>query len=417
MCKLNPLVLTLFVTCHVTLGQDELASHVRLRNDLLVVNKYDRHSRPVKDHQRQTNVSMTLFIRVFGLVDPKSGVFFVSGPLCLEWTDEHLTWSPERYGGLESVTFGPKEIWKPDITSPFSAFANERAWSRSPVKVASNGTVTLWENGANFKGVCRGDMRDFPFDTLACYIIWFSWTQTAKDINITGPSKNFRRMIYGPYKKNPEWRVSGRKFFPDTVNLTRDDWPNIQLKLWLTRRSSFYRYKIGLPYLTAAILGVASFLNMAGSIRRYFFALSSILILLLLQISLQNDIGTHALETPYVLRCIGFNMATLAVSLTFTTIVYLTINHLSDICPPLPRVLANHLSPVGLVGRIFCLSDRVCDDKTKDKADGISESGFEANPYLVEGSAAVGKEWAILAQLVDRFCFFVYILVTIIYHT
>ena len=33
----------------------------------------------------------------------------------LTWYDEHLTWDPAEYAGLNQIHFGSEELWKPDI--------------------------------------------------------------------------------------------------------------------------------------------------------------------------------------------------------------------------------------------------------------------------------------------------------------
>ena len=169
----SPLVIFLFFTHHL-LAQDELSNIVKLRNDLLTNQKYDKNVRPVKQHQTQVNVSFVMLVRSIHDIDVRTQSFAISGLLVLQWNDEHLTWSPSNYGGLNYTYFSTKDVWKPDIHS-WSVKYGQASATPDILHVNATGTVTWWSRG-HFRGNCQSDATNFPNDLLLCRIMWLSWS-------------------------------------------------------------------------------------------------------------------------------------------------------------------------------------------------------------------------------------------------
>lgn len=203
----------------------------------------------------------------------------------------------------------------------------------------------------------------------------------------------------------------------------------VLFRFLLQRRTSLYYYKIGLPYAVACLTGIASFLVAAGSARRYFFACVSLTILAILLVTLGNQLGTHATHTPYAIKCIAINMITLAISLAISTLLRVGIERLQSICPPLPRAVATMLDTNGMLAKVMCLSDERRPKSIKSdqqltnggdvlRADADDENdAIDANPFIMDGASTAMKEWALMAQFLDRICFLCYVIATIVYHS
>lgn len=261
--------------------------------------------------------------------------------------------------------------------------------------------------------MCNFDLTDFPRDKQWCYMNFLSWTYDITQVNLT-QNPLFPVLIRGPWRKNPEWEVLQKQIFPNTLNYSMaGQWPVIGIRFQLQRRDAMYFYKLGLPYLCASLMGIASFLVPAGGSQRYFFACSSIVILFLLMVQLGFDLGPHSIMTPYAVKCIGINMIVMIVALVVSTILRRIVEQLSDSCPPLPRYLIDVLDG-NWVPMIFCLhAER---GPTRNLRSAV-ESASDDNPFKNAGQSVATKEWQLLAQLLDRICFIIYIGTTIIYHS
>lgn len=113
--------------------------------------------------------SLTSFV----LKDMQTRQLSTMGTMYLSWVDEHLQWSgsicdcisnfsnercrnyraPSNYGGLEELTVGAGEIWKPDIRSfhGVSMAGMDKTVNDEPIRLASNGTAVWWVR-TTFKG-------------------------------------------------------------------------------------------------------------------------------------------------------------------------------------------------------------------------------------------------------------------------
>ncbi len=91
-------------------------------------------------------------------VDEKSSTISVDAWLRLAWTDEHLQWNPDEYGGLKQVHFGAWEIWRPDIQLYNSAVlpnANNGSYGHATHFVVGSEGNVLWVPPAKLVAYCK----------------------------------------------------------------------------------------------------------------------------------------------------------------------------------------------------------------------------------------------------------------------
>ena len=219
------------------------------------------------------------------------------------------------------------------------------------------------------------------------------------------------------------------------LNVSRSGfWATQTAMFLLQRRPVVYKYKIGSTYAVACMTGIASFLVGAGSARRYYFASVSVALLIVCQLQLGWQLGPHALVTPYAVRCVAINLATLSISLVVSTGLRVLVEKLSTVLPPLPRFIVSSIDPNGICGRCLCLSGSNLRQNSSGDARDVSTNGgydggddngtksdsdsdiMENNPFVIDGAGTVANEWAVLAQLLDRLCFVTYVIATISYH-
>ena len=198
------------------------------------------------------------------------------------------------------MTFDFWELWTPDIRcwSVADGSTMSRSVGKEPLRVLSTGSVQWWTR-AVFKASCDLDLSDFPFDQQECHMGFVSWTYDIRQVNLTA-HKKYQKQIYGPFQKNPEWAVVSKKVHPNEMNVSAAGlWASVGVTFTLQRRNQIYLFKTGLPYFTASLVGIASFLTPLGTARRYFFSGLSIIMLALIMISLGIQLGPHSAKVPY----------------------------------------------------------------------------------------------------------------------
>lgn len=203
-----------------------------------------------------------------------------------------MNWNPDDFGGLDEINFDYWEIWTPDIRSVDSIepSTSSRTVGKESIVVSSEGKVTWWPR-AILTGGCKIDMKDFPSDVHECKMFVASWSYSLKEVNLT-KTKDYDDYVYGPFQKNPEWEILST----DVERSEYDDerfgtWPTVDMKWTIRRRDHIYRYKVGLIYVSASLLSLASFLSPIGSVRRYYFGSLAIFTLLVLLLPLALEHG------------------------------------------------------------------------------------------------------------------------------
>lgn len=336
-----------------------------------------------------------------------------------EWTDEHLTWNANDYGGINEMVFMAWEIWTPDIRS--WAAASQVSWWRSvakePLRVNSSGVVSWWTR-AVVTSYCDVDLSQFPFDKQFCSIGFVSWTYDISELNITDHPL-YKKQIYGPFVKNPEWSVVAMQVHKNSQNESVGGyWPKIMAELTLQRRSNFYLYTTGFPYLASGLLVVSSFLFPVASMRRYYLLILSMVIYSCILLQLAARLGSHSIKVPYAVKCVVYSMLLVAISITVNIVSACVIDKLARKKNCLmPRAIASFVESPWL-GTLCCLNPSSLskhDNSTPFSSSSHVDTQSSSNPH--SNQPDLPSEWHLLQQLLDRICFVSFIVASIIYHS
>ncbi|GFS27826.1 neuronal acetylcholine receptor subunit alpha-7 [Elysia marginata] len=96
----------------------------------------------------------------------------LSSYLILTWIDSSLSWEPKRYRGIKSVTMKLTNIWTPTVVVPKTTQSTGiKLQLPDKVSVRSDGQVTV-PVPHFISTLCEFDMRDFPFDSHRCSIVF-----------------------------------------------------------------------------------------------------------------------------------------------------------------------------------------------------------------------------------------------------
>ncbi len=153
----------------------------RLRAHLL--EDYDLHAHPVKDHEDNVTVGIGMAIIHYD-VDEERSVFSLDAWMRMSWVDAKLVWDPADYDNLTQIHFGVGEIWRPDILLYNSADPSlKHPYGDAHYVVSSDGSV-LWVPPAHLEGFCKLSMRLWPLDTQRCKLKFGSWTSHGGQIDL-----------------------------------------------------------------------------------------------------------------------------------------------------------------------------------------------------------------------------------------
>ena len=363
------------------------------------------------------------------------------------WVDEHLTWDPADFGGLDEVVMEIYEIWSPDIRS----WDVQERWSRSsgrePFSVNSKGLVSWWTRVV-LKTFCTINLKDYPFDTQTCAMGFGCWSYDSTGVQLNA-DPSYPSVIYGPYQKNPEWIVLKSELSNMYNNITeKGTWHFLNLMLTLQRRNSIYKYSVFIPYFAACLFGILSFLEPIGSAKRMTFGIFSIAIFMSLLLLLANQLGSHSITVPYAVKCCGVSLAVVSTGLCMSLLLRVLIVKLSSSNVSVPRVFTSILESMW-IQRIFCMTPiAVGGDKSstfpafpgtnqffneseseeiigRNGGDTEGSVGVQNLPRNVmermqtssSSSTIISKDWMMVCHFIDRLCFYGFIVVALIYHS
>ena len=377
---------------------DDLSNIARLRKKLL--DGYQRFARPVKNHKTQTNVSVAMDITVTD-VDIKDMSMKSSNYIYLQWNDEHLVWNASDYGGLDIMVMSAYEVWTPDIRS----FHFDHRWDTfldNPYLNVSSKGLVFWYATSTWKSRCRIDLKDYPFDTQVCFLKFASWTYDSRGIKLK--ILNYEPwQIYGITLDRTEssiWKVVN---ISQAIESNNDTglfiYDFVLVTLTLRRGSQAYIYQIVLPYLSGLVLGVISFLEPVGSIRRVCIALPSIAILFIILTRLTIELGSHSFSIPYGIKCCGISIIMVSVG-TFLPVMLLQASQSRRL---LPRRLVSFLGHPWTT-KLFCLQENMINQNEEQLIERQEEK-------------VVLKEWMSLISVVDSICFWTFLILASIYHS
>ena len=339
----------------------------------------------------------------------------------IRWIDEHLTWNPSDYNGLEILEMSRYEVWVPDFKS-FTDFLHR--WDRDNsnalnVNVSYTGRIYWWPTSV-WRSNCAIDLKDFPFDKHVCKLRFASWMYDSRHLKIVELKEDFftEKAVSGPLVENPFWHVDqiSDGFINEISNSEEQIFDYVSVEIRLKRRLGSYFYTVFLPYLSSLMFAFASFTELIGGKRRLTLAGISITIYLVLLIRMSIELGFHSLSVPYGIKCCSLSIMIVSIG----TYLPLLLQYLSTSQLVLPRFIVNILTKNWING-IFCISGPVSDNRQLlHQQENHNETSLEGTSQMnreVKETNVKIKEWISFSLLVDRIGFLTFVVLSLIYHS
>lgn len=383
-----------------------------LRKDLFGNGTIDPHSRPVQNHSDTIHVEVLFDIGHIHNLDEWTGTLTVNGWIKLAWEDTALRWNPEKYGGLNHLVVPPKTIWQPDIALYNGAHAIDTDhYGNSYLYLTEDGTVH-WFPPVTFHTTCPIDHKLFPFDEHVCSIVLGSWTYdaAAMDLQLAEEHNNTEVTLLEHFSENPQWELlnvigSTRQIRYDCCD---DGYRIVEYKLFLRRRSPFYKFLLVVPSVMAMGLTLALFWLPAGAGEKVTLGGVVVILEVALLFFLGWCIPPGGKSIPAIVLFCGNSLVMSGFSLLIAVIVInLGRSHNYN---PVPSALKFLVT--GPLGKMLCIvSQGYQMSSVKLLDDNHVELGERANHVSVDSLhplPAPCSEYLLLATAIDRLFFIVY---------
>ncbi|XP_026207666.1 5-hydroxytryptamine receptor 3A-like [Anabas testudineus] len=277
-------------------------------------------TRPVTNYKHPTYVSLEVLLYAILDVVEKDQKFIPYVWTVTRWNNEHISWDPNHFCGIDNISLPSESLWKPDLT--IEEMTEKDKAPPSPYLTINNKGDVEVQNDQVLVSTCRMHTFNFPFDIQSCDLTFKSVIHTAKDLRLQ-PSDNSseatewsRDLMRTQY----EWlfinmTVTGKNA---TDELGQDI---IIYTITMRRRSVLYIVNFLLPVLFFLCLDLASFLISDRGGEKLSFKVTVLLAITVLQLILNEILPSSSNKVPLIaVYCIGI-FALMMLSLLETILV------------------------------------------------------------------------------------------------
>jgi nicotinic acetylcholine receptor len=299
---------------HVGTASPTSEDVTRLHSDLF--QHYNPSVRPILNQSEVIPVKVDFDIEFIQDLNDRNQIFWFSGWLTLQWTDELLSWNASRYGGVKQIQVPLTHVWLPDVTIWNSVEGvSITGKTNIPVLVTNAGHVT-WYPGGQFKTVCTFDVKRYPFDEQTCTVNIGPWQTSVKE-QILIPGKDGFSLNY--FEINGEWDISSTM-----IDVTEDAEYNMQVhnyKLVLQRRPQTIVTNVVIPVLVLTFLNCLVFLLPPSCGEKLTLCVSILLAFAVFMTVITDSMPTNSLSVSYVAMFIAMQLALSGLAVFLTTVV------------------------------------------------------------------------------------------------
>ncbi|KAL4222789.1 hypothetical protein ACF0H5_018829 [Mactra antiquata] len=317
------LFLGLFTKC-VTQTIDDARA---LTSSLLA--NYSRILKPKLNQTEPVQVSIglqLLNILEFDEIHEKLSIICVT---YLFWKDELLTWTPEDYGGLQTVEFESHQVWTPmfvlvNTVQDIKKFGFGDDWLY--VNYDNYGSAKFYPGGV-LSARCDVDVTYFPLDSHKCNLQISTWDASNNYMNITPMSEELLLKYYAP---NGKWNL----IYTAVVPVKEHNVFNTYLTL--ARKPRFVIVNVILPVVFMALISTIVFFIPVESGERVSYSITMLLaigvFLTLVGDNLPKTSNPMAIFSYYLLSMLILNILITVINIVSVKCFYKSEEQPVDYC-------------------------------------------------------------------------------------
>ncbi|XP_008294207.1 5-hydroxytryptamine receptor 3A-like [Stegastes partitus] len=279
-----------------------LLDHLNLTKD----NPKYTVSRPVQQHSSVTTIY--ILMRIYAILDMReTDQTFISYMwILLDWENEHISWNPPDFCGLEHLIVPTEFLWVPDLTIE-EMTEKDKAPPSPYLKIHSYGWVE-YRNDQVVVSTCKMHVYKFPFDVQSCNISFKSILHSDNEVkllfntNSTQITEWSRRVMRTQY----EWLFLNLTANKKTNYMFGLNQTTIVYVITMKRRSILYVANFLLPVLFFLCLDMASFLISHRGGEKLSFKVTVLLAVTVMQLILNEILPCSSDKIPLIaIYCIG----------------------------------------------------------------------------------------------------------------
>jgi len=374
--------------------------------EYITQNKLPKACRPSLNTDKPVEVKFGIDLQELQYLDTTTDTILLSVWLNLLWDDPYLKWNESEFGGIKSIRLPTEEVWNPDIELYNMRTPLEK--HNTDLVVYSSGQISHVPPTVISTG-CEIDLSNFPFDTQVCLLKFGSWTYDGSKLNLTLLSDH---VIVTTYSRNPAWDLIS---YPVNRNVMIYDCcaePYIDMTFHLTfkRRTSYYTYVFIGPVVILSLLSPFVFLLPPGDQQKMTLGIGLLICFTLFFVEMNSVMpNTNSFTTPLIAKYYMTMYVLLSLAMALSAFISniarkaISIKHPPQI---LKKVMLNGL------GKCMCLSQDMYLDLSAGDVKSPTSPTLDRLDSIEE--PAKMREWLLIATVVDRLFFIVYLIGTVI---
>ena len=252
---------------------------------------YDKNTRPIIDYDSAVELQYGIEIESLDYFDQKAESIELNINMIFTWRDEYLRWNLYEYG-IDYISVDKSEIWTPDVEL-YNAGSQPVVYDQTGAMKLYNTGEVLWIRPIRYQFSCKLNLRDFPYDSQTCSMLFGSW-KFSKDSFDMRPfnDEEFRNISVSENFYHNEWEIT-------ETNCTHEDieylccpgqlWPNTEFTVTLKR--SYHKYLVVMIMSFVLILtGLTVALMSVKFYRRFYILVFVPLTIIWLQVYIADKI-------------------------------------------------------------------------------------------------------------------------------
>ncbi|XP_053373980.1 acetylcholine receptor subunit alpha-type acr-16-like [Mercenaria mercenaria] len=294
-----------------------------LISDLL--SDYNINVRPVANQSQAVNVTVQPYIKSIQEFDEVRGKFSFTGTLLVTWNDVNMMWNPALYGDVYEISVLYPNVWIPELVlaSPSDDLDSlGQKWNR--IRYMDNG-VAFWLAVGLIESTCSVNIRNYPFDTHKCITSFISMDYLDYEVQLIAASEEFNLEVY---QKNSLWSLEKTEVRVTTTSAGSQ----IDLIVYLNRKSSFVIINVVMPILFLSLLNVLVFLLIPESGERVSYSITVLLAIAVFMTIVSDMLPRSSEPVPIISFKIMTDMI-ISSFIVFVTILNLNWYHRDDNIP------------------------------------------------------------------------------------
>ncbi|XP_064608997.1 neuronal acetylcholine receptor subunit alpha-10-like [Liolophura sinensis] len=333
-------------------AKGQIPDEQRLMNKIL--EDYNPASRPVYNASHEVVIYFGLTLTQIADMDEVNQVLTTNVWIEQQWIDERLKWNPKDYNGLEIMRIPCDKIWLPDIVLYNSADDFTTGYMQSKAMVDFNGSV-FWPPPAKLRSSCKIDITYFPFDDQSCKMKFGSWTYDGFQVDVTNRSAE---VDLANYVYSGEWELIDIKIIRHEVYYACcvEPYPDVTFTITMRRRTLYYLFNIIFPCLWLTILSLLGFWLPPDSGEKITLGITVLLAFSVFMLLIAENMPATSEFVPLIGIYLTVTMAMTSLSIILTVFV-LQLHHVSPHQKRVPKWL--RVIMFEIIARLVCMRSNV----------------------------------------------------------